>query len=51
MLTTSYWPANARVPLDEVTVGDLLRRVAGQVPDRVALVDGQAVAADRRRWS
>ena len=51
MLTTSYWPADARVPLDEVTVGDLLRRVAGQVPDRVALVDGQAEAADRRRWS
>ena len=51
MLTTSYWPAEARVPLDEVTVGDLLRRVAGQVPDRVALVDGQAAGADRRRWS
>ena len=51
MLTTSYWPADASVPLDEVTVGDLLRRVAGQVPDRIALVDGQAAAADRRRWS
>jgi fatty-acyl-CoA synthase len=51
VLTTSYWPADASVPLDEVTVGDLLRRVAGQVPDRIALVDGQAEAADRRRWS
>jgi fatty-acyl-CoA synthase len=51
VLTTSYWPADARAPLDEITVGDLLRRVAGQVPDRVALVDGQAAAADRRRWS
>jgi len=51
VLTKSYWPADARVPLDEITVGDLLRRVAGQVPGRVALVDGQAEAADRRRWS
>jgi acyl-CoA synthetase (AMP-forming)/AMP-acid ligase II len=51
VLTTSYWPADARAPLDEITVGDLLRRVAGQVPDRVALVDGQAAAVNRRRWS
>jgi fatty-acyl-CoA synthase len=51
VLTTSYWPAEASVPLDEITVGDLLRRVAAQVPDRIALVDGQAEAARRRRWS
>jgi fatty-acyl-CoA synthase len=51
VLTTSYWPAEASVPLDEITVGDLLRRVAGQVPGRLALVDGQAAAAARRRWS
>ncbi|MGI8450941.1 MAG: AMP-binding protein [Streptosporangiaceae bacterium] len=51
MLTTSYWPAEASVALDEITVGDLLRRVAAQVPDRTALVDGQADAAARRRWT
>ncbi len=51
MLTTSYWPAQAGAPLDEITVGDLLRRVAGQVPDRIALVDGQADPGARRRWS
>ena len=51
MLTTSYWPAEASVPLDEITVGGLLRRVAAQVPDRTALVDGQADAAARRRWT
>jgi fatty-acyl-CoA synthase len=51
VLTTSYWPAEAGRPLDDVTVGDLLRRVAGEVPDRVALVDGQLAAADRRRWT
>jgi fatty-acyl-CoA synthase len=51
MKTVSRWPAEASEPLDEVTVGDLLRRVAGQVPDRTALVDGQPEAAARRRWS
>ncbi len=51
VLTTSYWPAEASVPLDEITVGGLLRRVAGQVPGRTALVDGQAAADARRRWS
>ena len=51
MLTTSYWPAEASVPLDEITVGGLLRRVAAQVPDRTALVDGQADPAARRRWT
>jgi fatty-acyl-CoA synthase len=51
VLTTSCWPAQAGVPLDEITVGDLLRRVAGRVPDRTALVDGQPDPAARRRWS
>ena len=51
VLTASYWPAEASVPLDEITVGGLLRRVAAQVPDRTALVDGQADAAARRRWT
>jgi fatty-acyl-CoA synthase len=51
VLTESYWPAEASIPLDDTTVGDLLRRVAGQVPDRIALVDGQAEAAGRRRWT
>ena len=51
MLTTSYRPAEASIPLDEITVRDLLRRVTGQVPDRIALVDGQAAAEARRRWN
>ncbi|WP_245960183.1 AMP-binding protein [Prauserella flavalba] len=33
------------------TVGELLRRVAAEVPDRVALVDGSAPLETRRRWT
>jgi fatty-acyl-CoA synthase len=51
MLTTSCWPSETSEPLDQVTVGDLLRRVARQAPDRTALVDGQPDPAARRRWS
>jgi len=47
----SCWPSDTSEPLDHVTVGDLLRRVARQAPDRIALVDGQPDAAGRRRWS
>jgi fatty-acyl-CoA synthase len=49
--TTSYRPADRSAGLDEVTVGDLLRRVASEVPDRVALVDGQPDPRARRRWT
>ena len=34
-----------------LTVGELLRRVAGEVPDRVALVAGDPDPERRRRWS
>jgi fatty-acyl-CoA synthase len=50
-LSTSHWPADRREPLREVTVGRLLREVTGDVPDRVALVDGQPDPAARRRWT
>lgn len=43
----SHWTADEE-PLLTTTVGDLLRRVAAEVPDRVALVDGNA---PRRRWT
>src|SRR5690606_30545417 len=47
-LRTSHWPADTSTPLARTTVGELLRRVASEVPDRVALVDvhpGPAPAA------
>src|SRR3954447_24283625 len=46
---SAYWPAAEREPLLELTTGELLREVAGRVPDRVALVEG--VPAQRRRWT
>ncbi len=50
-LTSSYWPADRSRSLLEVTLGGLLRQVAREVPDRIALVDGVSDPALRRRWS
>ncbi len=47
----SYRPAEDGPSLDHVALGDLLRRVAAAVPQRTALVDGQADPAARRRWT
>lgn len=50
-LTTSSWPADLREEIWDVTVDDLLRRAATEVPDRVALVDGTADPDQRRSWT
>jgi fatty-acyl-CoA synthase len=51
-LSASFWPADTTSPIDsELTIGTLLQSVASQVPDRVALVDGVADPAARRRWT
>jgi fatty-acyl-CoA synthase len=50
-LTESYWPADTSPGLIDATLGDLLRRAAADVPDRLALVDGGAPFATRRRWT
>jgi fatty-acyl-CoA synthase len=50
-LRESYWPADTSQELREVTLGGLLREVAAQVPDRIALVDGVPDAGERRRWT
>jgi fatty-acyl-CoA synthase len=50
-LTESYWPADTSEELLELTLGDLLRATAAEVPDRVALVEGVADPAARRRWT
>lgn len=50
-LERSYWTKDASEPVLELTLGDLLRRVAAEVPDRTALVEGSADAGGRRRWS
>lgn len=50
-LSTSYWPLDESEPVAPISVGDLLRQVAAEVPDRVALVEGTPTAATRRRWT
>ena len=50
-LTSSLWPADRSQSLLETTLGDLLRQVARAVPDRIALVEGVADPALRRRWT
>ncbi len=50
-LTESYWPAVAESPVEDLTVGGLLRRAVHKAPDRCALVAGVHDPTDRRRWS
>jgi fatty-acyl-CoA synthase len=50
-LKKSYWPADTSVPLLDTTLGDLLRRVAAEVPERIALVDGVPDLSSRSRWT
>jgi acyl-CoA synthetase (AMP-forming)/AMP-acid ligase II len=52
-LTTSHWlPDGSGPPLrPDTTVGQRLREVAAEVPDRVALVEGVPDAGARRRWT
>ncbi|MCB1475759.1 MAG: AMP-binding protein [Rhodobiaceae bacterium] len=49
--TQSHYPADTSQDLLEITLGDLMRRNAREVPDRVALVEGIADASRRRRWT
>ena len=51
MLTTSYWPADASVPVLEQTVGDVLREAAAEAPNQIALVAGAPEPSARRRWT
>ncbi len=50
-LTESYWPANTEEPVFDLTLGQLLRQVVSEVPDRIALVEGIPAVAARRRWT
>ncbi len=49
--TTSYFPRYETGPLIDCTLGDLMRKNAAEVPDRLALVEGAADPAKRRRWT
>src|ERR1700737_1672342 len=50
-LSEAYWPADNSEALRDVTLGGLLREVAAEVPDRIALVDAAPDPTKRRRWS
>ncbi len=49
--TESYFPAEQVGELIEMTLPDLMMKIAGEVPDRLALVEGVADPAKRRRWT
>lgn len=51
LVKTSYWPADTSEPLLDVTLGQLLRQVAAEVPDRRALVDGAKTEGTPRSWT
>lgn len=51
LLTQSHFQAETSQPLFTGTLGDLMRGNARAVPDRVALVEGVADPAKRRRWT
>jgi len=50
-LTESYWPADNSEALRSITLGGLLREVAAEVPDRIALVEAVPDPMKRRRWT
>lgn len=50
-LTCSHMPADTSQLLLNTTLGALMRATAAEVPDRIALVEGVADPAKRRRWT
>lgn len=49
--TLSHYPKQDAAPLMDLTVGDMLRQVAAEAPDRLALIEGVADPSKRRRWT
>ncbi|MDX9788021.1 MAG: AMP-binding protein [Desulfobacterales bacterium] len=50
-LKESYWPGDQSRSLLDWTIGEALRKIASEVPDRVALVEAVPETAKRRRWT
>lgn len=50
-LTESYWSGDWSADLWDISVGDLLRRAASEVPDRVAFVEANPETGATRRWT
>jgi fatty-acyl-CoA synthase len=47
----AFVPLHSADLIEEVTVGDVLRRATQEVPDAVALVEGLPPGQDRREWT
>ncbi|MEO6652077.1 MAG: AMP-binding protein [Ilumatobacteraceae bacterium] len=50
-LTMSHAHGPSEPPVRDITLGDLLREAADEVPDRVALIAGVPDPAGRRKWT
>ena len=50
-MTTSYWPADASVPVLDTTIGGVLRTAAGRAPGQPALIAGDPRPGRRRQWT
>lgn len=50
-VTKSYWPAIISGKFFECSIGQELRDAAQEVPDKIALVDGDPDPTKRRRWT
>jgi fatty-acyl-CoA synthase len=50
-LVESHYAADESDELLEITIGDLLRQCAAEVPERLALVEGTPDAETRRSWT
>src|SRR3954451_21929891 len=50
-LKESFWPADTSRPLHDWTIAQVLRQVAEEVPDRIALVEGVPDPTKCRRWT
>ena len=50
-LRESHWPARADAPLLDLTLGDLLRQLARELPERIGLVEAPPPPRPSRRWT
>ncbi|WP_236582064.1 class I adenylate-forming enzyme family protein [Hydrogenophaga sp. BPS33] len=50
-LTESLWPAEVDQPLLHITIGDLLRQLAREVPERIGFVEAPLPPMPTRRWT
>ncbi|HEX4091624.1 MAG TPA: AMP-binding protein [Trebonia sp.] len=50
-LSKAYWPADVSSPVQESTIGSVLREAAERTPHATALIDGNPDGGPRRAWT